>query len=181
MWVVCLHLLNDFQSFPHSLWSSVLLRRPRTSDADQLSASHKGERRRRSRRRCSTGKMLKLFPSITTLTSSDCCRWHPKCPTTLDSPSGRTNLERRLIWDNSRWAEWVSDIFWFWGNQICPVSLSLSLALQVPGLSAFHNDYMPYFLCCKYADFRCQMFYWRRPSSGCQEYQPPAYGTRNRK
>ena len=47
---------------------------------------------------------------------------------------------------------------------------------QVPGLSAFHNDYMPYFLCCKFADFRCQMFYWRRPSSGCQEYQPPAYG-----
>ncbi|PIO54587.1 hypothetical protein TELCIR_24046, partial [Teladorsagia circumcincta] len=46
----------------------------------------------------------------------------------------------------------------------------------VPGLSAFHNDYMPYFLCCKFADFRCQMFYWRRPSSGCQEYQPPAYG-----
>ncbi|CAI5449258.1 unnamed protein product [Caenorhabditis angaria] len=47
---------------------------------------------------------------------------------------------------------------------------------EVPGLSAFHNDYMPYFLCCKFADFRCQMFYWRRPSSGCQEYQPPAYG-----
>ncbi|CAJ0572583.1 unnamed protein product, partial [Mesorhabditis spiculigera] len=47
---------------------------------------------------------------------------------------------------------------------------------EVPGLSAFHNDYMPYFLCCKYADFRCQMFYWRRPSSGCQEYQPAAYG-----
>ncbi|KAK6043189.1 hypothetical protein COOONC_19307 [Cooperia oncophora] len=47
---------------------------------------------------------------------------------------------------------------------------------DVPGLSAFHNDYMPYFLCCKFADFRCQMFYWRRPSSGCQEYQPPAYG-----
>ncbi|CAJ0936997.1 unnamed protein product, partial [Mesorhabditis belari] len=47
---------------------------------------------------------------------------------------------------------------------------------EVPGLSAFHNDYMPYFLCCKYSDFRCQMFYWRRPSSGCQEYQPPAYG-----
>ncbi|PIC34280.1 hypothetical protein B9Z55_013984 [Caenorhabditis nigoni] len=47
---------------------------------------------------------------------------------------------------------------------------------EVPGLSAFHNDYMPYFLCCKFADFRCQMFYWRRPSSGCQEYQPPAWG-----
>ncbi|PAV63592.1 hypothetical protein WR25_20854 isoform B [Diploscapter pachys] len=47
---------------------------------------------------------------------------------------------------------------------------------EIPGLSAFHNDYMPYFLCCKFADFRCQMFYWRRPSSGCQEYMPPAYG-----
>ncbi|KAK6012610.1 AMOP domain protein [Ostertagia ostertagi] len=45
-----------------------------------------------------------------------------------------------------------------------------------PGLSVFHNDYMPYFLCCKFADFRCQMFYWRRPSSACQEYQPPATG-----
>uniref|UniRef100_A0A7I4YIP3 AMOP domain protein n=1 Tax=Haemonchus contortus TaxID=6289 RepID=A0A7I4YIP3_HAECO len=47
---------------------------------------------------------------------------------------------------------------------------------EVPGLSVFHNDYMPYFLCCKFADFRCQMFYWRRPSSACQEYQPPATG-----
>lgn len=47
---------------------------------------------------------------------------------------------------------------------------------EVPGLSAFHHDYMPYFLCCKFANFRCQMFYWRRPSSGCQQYQPPAIG-----
>ncbi|KAK6750201.1 hypothetical protein RB195_002288 [Necator americanus] len=47
---------------------------------------------------------------------------------------------------------------------------------EVPGLSAFYNDYMPYFLCCKFADFRCQMFYWRRPSSACQEYQPAATG-----
>uniref|UniRef100_A0A0K0D1P4 AMOP domain-containing protein n=1 Tax=Angiostrongylus cantonensis TaxID=6313 RepID=A0A0K0D1P4_ANGCA len=47
---------------------------------------------------------------------------------------------------------------------------------EVPGLSVFHNDYMPYFLCCKFADFRCQMFYWRRPSSACQEYQPSATG-----
>jgi hypothetical protein len=48
---------------------------------------------------------------------------------------------------------------------------------EVPGLSAFHHDYMPYFLCCKFAKFRCQLFYWRRPSSGCQQYQPP--GRRN--
>jgi hypothetical protein len=47
---------------------------------------------------------------------------------------------------------------------------------EVPGLSAFHHDYMPYHLCCKFAKFRCQMFYWRRPSSACQEYQPPAVG-----
>ncbi|KJH47203.1 AMOP domain protein [Dictyocaulus viviparus] len=47
---------------------------------------------------------------------------------------------------------------------------------EVPGLSVFHNDYMPYFLCCKFADFRCQLFYWRRPSSACQEYQPSATG-----
>ncbi|KAI6202665.1 hypothetical protein M3Y99_01865900 [Aphelenchoides fujianensis] len=45
---------------------------------------------------------------------------------------------------------------------------------EVPGLSAFHHDYMPYHLCCKFSKFRCQMFYWRRPSSGCQQYQPPA-------
>uniref|UniRef100_A0A183BX10 Sushi domain-containing protein n=1 Tax=Globodera pallida TaxID=36090 RepID=A0A183BX10_GLOPA len=31
-------------------------------------------------------------------------------------------------------------------------------------------------LCCKFAKFRCQLFYWRRPSSGCQQYQPPAVG-----
>uniref|UniRef100_A0A915PJA1 Protein mesh n=1 Tax=Setaria digitata TaxID=48799 RepID=A0A915PJA1_9BILA len=47
---------------------------------------------------------------------------------------------------------------------------------EVPGLSAFYHDYMPYFFCCKYAKFRCQLFYWRRPSSGCQQYQPPAVG-----
>ncbi|KAI6177576.1 hypothetical protein M3Y97_00922700 [Aphelenchoides bicaudatus] len=47
---------------------------------------------------------------------------------------------------------------------------------EVPGLSSFHHDYMPYFLCCKFAKFRCQLFYWRRPSSGCQQYQPPAVG-----
>ncbi|VDK77731.1 unnamed protein product [Litomosoides sigmodontis] len=44
------------------------------------------------------------------------------------------------------------------------------------GLSVFYHDYMPYFFCCKYAKFRCQLFYWRRPSSGCQQYQPPAVG-----
>uniref|UniRef100_A0A7E4ZV42 Protein mesh n=1 Tax=Panagrellus redivivus TaxID=6233 RepID=A0A7E4ZV42_PANRE len=48
---------------------------------------------------------------------------------------------------------------------------------EVPGMSAYYNDYMPYFLCCKFSKFRCQMFYWRRPSSSCQTYQPPAVGT----
>jgi hypothetical protein len=33
------------------------------------------------------------------------------------------------------------------------------VCFQVPGLSAFYNDYMPYFT-----------------SSGCQQYQPPAVG-----
>uniref|UniRef100_A0AC35TJC3 Protein mesh n=1 Tax=Rhabditophanes sp. KR3021 TaxID=114890 RepID=A0AC35TJC3_9BILA len=47
---------------------------------------------------------------------------------------------------------------------------------EVPGLSVFHHDLMPYYLCCKYSKFRCQMFYWRRPSSACQNYQPPAVG-----
>ncbi|KAL3110585.1 hypothetical protein niasHT_016222 [Heterodera trifolii] len=47
---------------------------------------------------------------------------------------------------------------------------------EVPGLSSFHHDYMPYHLCCKFSKFRCQLFYWRRPSSGCQQYQPPAVG-----
>lgn len=48
---------------------------------------------------------------------------------------------------------------------------------EVPGLSAFHHDMMPYYLCCKYSDFRCQMFYWRRPSSACQQYEPPVIAT----
>ncbi|VDN05857.1 unnamed protein product [Thelazia callipaeda] len=47
---------------------------------------------------------------------------------------------------------------------------------EVPGLSVFYHDYMPYFFCCQFAQFRCQLFYWRRPSSGCQQYQPPAVG-----
>ncbi|KHN89175.1 Uncharacterized protein F54D1.6 [Toxocara canis] len=47
---------------------------------------------------------------------------------------------------------------------------------EVPSFSAFYHDYMPYFFCCKYAQYRCQLFYWRRPTSGCQEYQPPATG-----
>ncbi|KAK6742146.1 hypothetical protein RB195_009799 [Necator americanus] len=48
---------------------------------------------------------------------------------------------------------------------------------EVPGLSTFHHDIMPYYLCCKYADFRCQLFYWRRPSSACQAYEPPVSGS----
>ncbi|KJH44890.1 AMOP domain protein [Dictyocaulus viviparus] len=48
---------------------------------------------------------------------------------------------------------------------------------EVPGLSTFHHDIMPYYLCCKFADFRCQLFYWRRPSSACQAYEPPSSGS----
>uniref|UniRef100_A0A915CKA2 AMOP domain-containing protein n=1 Tax=Parascaris univalens TaxID=6257 RepID=A0A915CKA2_PARUN len=47
---------------------------------------------------------------------------------------------------------------------------------EVPGFSAFFHDYMPYYFCCKYAQYRCQLFYWRRPTSGCQQYEPPATG-----
>ncbi|PIO76855.1 AMOP domain protein [Teladorsagia circumcincta] len=47
----------------------------------------------------------------------------------------------------------------------------------VPGLSTFHHDIMPYYLCCKFADFRCQLFYWRRPSSACQAYEPAVSGS----
>ncbi len=50
------------------------------------------------------------------------------------------------------------------------------LALQVPGLSSFFHDVMPYQFCCKWATHRCQMFYWRRPSSSCQEYNSSAVG-----
>uniref|UniRef100_A0A914XMH5 AMOP domain-containing protein n=1 Tax=Plectus sambesii TaxID=2011161 RepID=A0A914XMH5_9BILA len=48
---------------------------------------------------------------------------------------------------------------------------------EVPALSGFYHDLMPYFFCCKYTKHRCQLFYWRRPSSGCQEYQPSATGS----
>lgn len=80
-----------------------------------------------------------------------------------------TNSEHRPTWDSSKW---VPSLLLHPSHSF----LTHSSSLQVPGLSMFHHDQMPYFLCCKYADFRCQMFYWRRPSSGCQEYQPPAYG-----
>ncbi|KAK6023470.1 AMOP domain protein [Ostertagia ostertagi] len=49
--------------------------------------------------------------------------------------------------------------------------------VKVPGLSTFHHDIMPYYLCCKFADFRCQLFYWRRPSSACQAYEPAVSGS----
>ncbi|CAJ0581175.1 unnamed protein product, partial [Mesorhabditis spiculigera] len=48
---------------------------------------------------------------------------------------------------------------------------------EVPGLSTFHHDILPYYLCCKFTDFRCQLFYWRRPSSACQAYEAPATGS----
>ncbi|VDN58015.1 unnamed protein product [Dracunculus medinensis] len=48
---------------------------------------------------------------------------------------------------------------------------------EIPDLSTFYHDLMPYYFCCKFADFRCQLFYWRRPSSACQHYIPPLIGT----
>ncbi|CAJ0942131.1 unnamed protein product, partial [Mesorhabditis belari] len=48
---------------------------------------------------------------------------------------------------------------------------------EVPGLSTFHHDILPYYLCCKYTDFRCQLFYWRRPSSACQAYEAAVSGS----
>ncbi|CAJ0566008.1 unnamed protein product, partial [Mesorhabditis spiculigera] len=45
-----------------------------------------------------------------------------------------------------------------------------------PGLSTLNNDYMPNFLCCKLADFRCHKFFERRPSSECRGYREASYG-----
>uniref|UniRef100_A0A915JKT4 AMOP domain-containing protein n=1 Tax=Romanomermis culicivorax TaxID=13658 RepID=A0A915JKT4_ROMCU len=44
---------------------------------------------------------------------------------------------------------------------------------ETPILSNYFHDVMPYYMCCIWTVNRCQFFYWRRPSSGCQEYQSP--------
>lgn len=45
----------------------------------------------------------------------------------------------------------------------------------VPSLSHFHTDVMAYEKCCKWAG-HCEFFFWRRQTSGCQEYIPPVAG-----
>lgn len=50
-------------------------------------------------------------------------------------------------------------------------------SFQIPTLSNYYHDVMPYFFCCKWVSDHCQFFYWRRPSSGCQNYRPPGIAT----
>ena len=45
----------------------------------------------------------------------------------------------------------------------------------VPSLSHFHTDVMAYEKCCKWAG-NCEFYFWRRQTSGCQEYIPPVAG-----
>ncbi|CDW54207.1 VWD and NIDO and AMOP domain containing protein [Trichuris trichiura] len=43
--------------------------------------------------------------------------------------------------------------------------------LYVPTWSNFYNDLLPFDLCCRWAG-HCEFYYWRRPTSGCQNYEP---------
>uniref|UniRef100_A0AC35TMA4 AMOP domain-containing protein n=1 Tax=Rhabditophanes sp. KR3021 TaxID=114890 RepID=A0AC35TMA4_9BILA len=45
----------------------------------------------------------------------------------------------------------------------------------VPSLSNYHTDVMAYEKCCKWAG-NCEFYFWRRATSGCQEYLPPTSG-----
>uniref|UniRef100_A0A0N5BZK0 AMOP domain protein n=1 Tax=Strongyloides papillosus TaxID=174720 RepID=A0A0N5BZK0_STREA len=45
----------------------------------------------------------------------------------------------------------------------------------VPSLSNYHTDVMAYEKCCKWAG-NCEFYFWRRQTSGCQEYIPPVAG-----
>uniref|UniRef100_A0A915HJU4 Mucin-like protein n=1 Tax=Romanomermis culicivorax TaxID=13658 RepID=A0A915HJU4_ROMCU len=45
----------------------------------------------------------------------------------------------------------------------------------VPSMSNFFNDLLPYEICCKWAG-HCEFYFWRRMTSGCQDYRPPALG-----
>ncbi len=46
----------------------------------------------------------------------------------------------------------------------------------VPSLSNLYNDILPYDVCCKWAG-HCEFYYWRRQTSGCQEYRAPITGS----
>ncbi|KFD52574.1 hypothetical protein M513_06608 [Trichuris suis] len=48
---------------------------------------------------------------------------------------------------------------------------------ELPTMSHYYHDVLPYYLCCKWAPEHCQFFYWRRPSSSCLEYRPPAFAS----
>lgn len=48
-------------------------------------------------------------------------------------------------------------------------------APYIPAFSNFINDLLPYEACCLWAG-RCEFYYWRRMTSGCQGYTPPAIG-----
>ncbi|KAI6197755.1 hypothetical protein M3Y94_01262500 [Aphelenchoides besseyi] len=45
----------------------------------------------------------------------------------------------------------------------------------VPSLSNYHADRMAYEKCCRWAG-HCEFYFWRRQTSGCQEYIPPVAG-----
>lgn len=45
----------------------------------------------------------------------------------------------------------------------------------VPSMSNYYTDLMAYEMCCKWSG-RCEFYYWRRPTSGCHDYRPPAAG-----
>ncbi|KAI6179709.1 Protein mesh [Aphelenchoides besseyi] len=46
----------------------------------------------------------------------------------------------------------------------------------VPTLSNLYNDLLPYDFCCKWAG-HCEFYFWRRQTSTCQMYKPPALAT----
>ncbi|XP_003369880.1 AMOP domain protein [Trichinella spiralis] len=48
--------------------------------------------------------------------------------------------------------------------------------LYVPTWSNFYNDLLPYDVCCRWAG-HCEFYYWRRATSGCQNYEPAVIGT----
>jgi len=47
----------------------------------------------------------------------------------------------------------------------------------VPSLSNYYTDKMAFEVCCRWAGY-CEFYYWRRPTSGCIDYRPPAAGTK---
>ncbi|XP_077984839.1 sushi domain-containing protein 2-like [Glandiceps talaboti] len=50
------------------------------------------------------------------------------------------------------------------------------MAGTVPYLSHYLTDLLPWELCCSLFDLQCNLYYRKRPSDLCQEYQPPTPG-----